>query len=219
MRNFSWNGRPPRGLASIVAMTCALASLGCRELPDEAEPADAGADRATGGTGACIDTFGDTLTTGFGRLDGTLVAVVPLFGPRACRGDDDHVHLQVRSDGEVYDVSVNVGRAGNPVYLGYFEGSLPGRAWSEGWHTDVALDYPSLGVESTGFAGRSPSELDLALRDLPVGAEVSIFMTAWGPDGGHKVHRNGAWDDGAIAIRPRGGPTRMVLLRFAGQVF
>ena len=59
----------------------------------------------------CTGQFGATMTTVFGRLDGFLVAIVPPGGG-GCAADADHLHLQVKANGSVYDLAVNVGTTG-----------------------------------------------------------------------------------------------------------
>src|SRR5262249_41616249 len=104
----------------------------------------------------CTETFGNALPpTTFGRMDGFLVAVVqpgPTTAP--CHADTTHVHLQVLVNGAVYDVAVNVGTndvTTNDVHSATLEHALIGPAWSEGFHTDITVDYPTLGVHANAI--------------------------------------------------------------------
>jgi hypothetical protein len=213
-------------VATLALALCAGAS--CR-APDVEEAVDAGladvvpapdvADVVDVPDGppvrrACTDHFGSGLDTLHGRLDGTLVAI--------CGGDADHVHLQVEMNGATYDVAVNIGAAGSPVYYLARALPLPDGAWAEGWHTAAAgvLDYPSLGVHAGDFAPMSADALAAAIEaELAPANHISVFMTGYGPDGGHEVHRRSTFLDGAIAVRPLSSPARLLLFRFADQDF
>jgi len=167
----------------------------------------------------CTNTLGHALTAVHGRLDGYLVAIVPV-GAHSCNGDDTHVHLQVRASGSVYDVAVNVSDPANVHYLAQ-DMTMPDGPWSEGWHPGQAalLDYPTIGAHSTAFTALSTADLAKALdTELADVNHVSIFMTGYGDNGGHLVHRNGAGEDGAIVVRPLGA-SRLLMFHFAGTVF
>src|SRR5215831_18533401 len=90
----------------------------------------------------CTSTFGTALsnTPTFGRLDGFLVAIVQPGGG-GCNADSSHVHLQVRMNGAVYDVAIDVtdGQTGvDDVHSATRDIALPGHlAWAEGWHTGI----------------------------------------------------------------------------------
>ncbi len=167
----------------------------------------------------CTNNYGQALSAIHGRLDGYLVSIVPA-GSHSCNGDDTHVHLQVRASGAVYDVAVNVSDPANVDYLAR-NAPLPDGAWSEGWHPGQQglLDYPSIGVHSTDFAAIDQPTLEAQLAtELATANHVSVFMTGYGPDGGHLVHRNGNGADGAIVIDPLGAP-RLLMFHFSTQVF
>lgn len=166
----------------------------------------------------CTRTFGSALSEVHGRLDGYLVAIVPSTESR-CRGDNEHMHLQVRADGSVYDVAVNVTDPEDVRYLAR-DMSLPDGPWAEGWHVGQAalLDYRALGVHVADFTAMPQTQLEAAVSaELATANYVSIFMTGYGPDGGHLVHRNFG-RDGAIVIRPRGA-ARLLMFHFANQTF
>ncbi|HTJ42814.1 MAG TPA: hypothetical protein VL463_12010 [Kofleriaceae bacterium] len=168
---------------------------------------------------ACTNNLGSALGSVHGRLDGYLVAIVPTT-THSCNGDDTHVHLQVKSNGAVYDVAVNVSDPANVDFLAE-DLPLPDGAWSEGWHAGQAalLDYPSIGVHAADFTGVPAAQLETTLNsELANANHVSIFMTPYGPDGGHLVHRNGNGNDGAIVIEPL-GRSRLLMFHFANQAF
>jgi hypothetical protein len=115
---------------------------------------------------------------------------------------------------------VNVQDPQNVDYLAK-DMPLPDGAWSEGWHPAQAalLDYPSLGVHAGDFKPTAQTALEAALdTELASANHVSIFMTGYGPDGGHLVHRNGNGTDGGIVIDPL-GPSRMLMFHFSTQSF
>lgn len=171
----------------------------------------------------CTDNFGDGLTSTHGRLDGILVAVVPP-GESQCNGDDDHLHLQVRADDQIYDVAVNVRSAvaGDPdVQFLTTPGQVISQPWTEGWHPDFKLDYAiSLDVQADDFTPYTlnvlTQKVEAALSDAN---HVSIYGTGYGADGMHKIHRDGYGRDGAIVLDPLSGDSRYLLFRFASQTF
>ena len=171
----------------------------------------------------CTSNFGDALTSTHGRLDGILVAIVPP-GESQCNGDDDHLHLQVRADDQIYDVAVNVrSDLGGDPDVHYFTtpAQLTGPAWAEGWHPDLKLDYPaSLGVHDDDFTPYTINVLAQKVEGaLSTANHVSIYGTGYGPDGMHKIHRDGYGRDGAIVLEPLSGDARYLLFRFASQTF
>ncbi len=168
---------------------------------------------------ACTNNLGSALDMQHGRLDGFLVAIVPTT-TRACNGDDTHVHLQIRVNAAIYDVAVNVS---DPQGVGFLarDMALPGAPWAEGWHPGQAalLDYPSVGARAADFTTMTEPMLSAALDDeLATANHVSIYMTGYGADGGHYVHRRGSGLDGAIFLRPQ-GQTRALMFRFVDQSF
>jgi hypothetical protein len=179
-----------------------------------------GPDAAPGSDGtptrqACTSNYGSALSAGFGRIDGYLVAIVPI-GASGCNGDSTHVHLQVKMNGSIYDVAVNAD--GN-----FDEGdlALPDGAWSEGWHS-VTLDYPTIGVHSTAFQSLGLSATGQKIeQELATANHISVFMQAYtGSDagsGGHDVHRYGSGHDGAIVIRPLDSVAHVLFFDFASS--
>jgi len=192
---------------------------------------DAGVvDAPTGGTGdgtpvrvACTGSFGSAMSATFGRLDGILVAIVNPNTTSSCRGDDNHIHLQVRVNGAVEDIAVNSASTSGSPNIDFLALSAPlkGGAWSEGWHPGVLLDYPgNLGVSSGQFAERTPAQLTTAVDSaLATANHVSIFTTGFDSTGGHLIHRNGSSHDGAIVINPLSASPKYLLFHFTTQSF
>ena len=162
----------------------------------------------------CTGNFGMALTAVHGRLDGYLVAVVPPGGSHACNSDSSHVHLQVEIHGAVYDVAVNT-----DVNDAELDVPLPGGAWSEGWHPDMQLDYPSnLGLHSSSFAVSNPGALVQKIEGALAGVNhIAVFATGYGPTGAHDVHRRGYHDDGAIVINPLSPKAHILLFSFSND--
>jgi hypothetical protein len=168
---------------------------------------------------SCVSSFGNELTNNFGRLDGFLVAIVPVSAS-GCNGDSDHVHLQVKMEGEIYDVAVNVGtKGGSDVGTTTRDIWLP-TTWQEGWHTGVGINYVSMGVHSTDLPPRpstqNASELTASLANVN---HISIFATGYGPEGVHLVHRNFGGRDGLIITDPLSAPVRARMFAFSNEPF
>jgi len=171
----------------------------------------------------CTSSFGSAMTAGFGRLDGFLVSIVNPNTTTACRGDDNHIHLQVRVNGRVQDIAVNIAStSGNPnVDFRTLNAPLRGGAWSEGWHTGQSLDYANhLGVSASSFTERTPIQLtSLVDSTLASANHVSIFTTGFDATGGHLIHRNPTNHDGAIVINPLSANPQSLLFHFVTQSF
>src|SRR4051812_39193939 len=84
------------------------------------ETPDAPAPDASDKSAACASTFGNALTNAFGRLDGTVLAVVAPGNQRCAMPNGTHVVVQVTMDGAAYRMVVNVlSTSGDPhVWLG-----------------------------------------------------------------------------------------------------
>jgi hypothetical protein len=164
------------------------------------------------------------VNTSHGRLDGTLVFVVPpVAGYDQCNGDSSHVHLQVEVSGSVYDIAVDIGTAPDDQVGMYQEAvALPGGAWSEGWHGADALSYRSLGLSSANFPIESPTAIANVIESLlDDTSEISIFCTGYTQDNGcHDVHyENGTSTDGALVLNPSAASPTVVFFRFSTQTF
>jgi hypothetical protein len=167
---------------------------------------------------------GTAVNTTHGRLDGTLVYVLPpVNDSNPCNGDTSHVHLQVEVSGSVYDIAVDIGSA--PMdEVGMYQASiaLPDGAWSEGWHGDGALSYKSLGLSSTSFPIQSPAMIATAVESLLEGtSQISIFCTGYSQGNGcHDVHyENGTGNDGALVLNPLAASPTIVFFRFQSDTF
>jgi hypothetical protein len=166
---------------------------------------------------------GTAVNTNHGRLDGTLVYVLPIDGSSSCNGDSAHVHLQVDVAGSVYDVAVDIGKSGDEV--GWYEESLalPGGAWAEGWHGTDGLGYRSLGLSASAFTMQDPTSMGTEVESLLANtSKISIFCTGYTPEdnGCHDVHyQDGTSQDGAIALDPTSPTSPVVFFRFAGDSF
>jgi len=221
---------PPPGVPSVPSADdggSAVQDGGAGSLPDgaaDASPTPSTNDGAIDKAATCAKTFGGELTTSFGRLDGTVLAVIPPNRRGCPYPNSDHVTLHVTMGAHAYRVLVNVSSATSvDPRVQYFEtttAGLAGDPWSEGWHTGATLDYASsLRVHAASF---TPLELDaLAARiydAIPVGAKISVYATGFDATGAHDVHRRGSGSDGAIVLDPDTSP-RWLLFHFDNQTF
>ena len=235
----------PRHVKSLTAVLLGVVFVACSstsETPappavapeDDASPPveDAGAPPSDAGdsglSGKCADTFGSALTAGFGRVDGVVYAVQKPSDTTCVFPNDDHVIVQVLMGGAVYRMVVNVqsDRAGSDpkVRFAALEHPLPEPAFADGWHSGVALDYPStLGAHNT--AGFEPVGIDTLVTrlatELVVGEAVSVYATcgAGRPESAHLIHRNPTNEDGAIVVAPTSASPRFLLFHFDEQTF
>ena len=173
----------------------------------------------------CASTFGTKMSAGFGRIDGTLRAIVPPDDKQCAMPDSFHVALDVEVNGAVYRLVARVFDDQTPGGLMYFaehDGPLPAPAFSVGWHLGAALSYPkTLGVHSTEFGTQSQSVLvSTLLCELTIGAPIAVYATGYGPDGGHDVHKTGGTSaDGAIVVHPDQPTSHYLLFHFQNQTF
>ncbi len=168
---------------------------------------------------ACTNQLGTALSNDvYGRLDGVLVAIVQPGGSN-CNADDDHLHLQVLTNGAVYDIAVDIGSStANDGHTTTRELAFP--AWSEGWHPGVIEDYVSIGVHSTDLPNEPHLQIASEITaDLVTVNHISIFATGYGPDGAHLVHRNGEGHDGFVVTEPLSSPSHARLFSFSSQTF
>lgn len=206
-----------RAVAVVAAAACGSSS------PSTAR--DAAAVDAYPGAAACASTFGSALTDSFGRLDGTLLAIVPPGDNDCAQPNSTHVTVQVTMGGDVYRMVVNVLSDSNQpgVYLDELDAPLAGPAWSDGWHTDAPLDYATtLGVTKSQFTLADETQAVARIeQELVLGARISVFATSSGGSdaaSAHLVHRNATNMDGAIVIAPDTAP-RYLLTAFMEQTF
>jgi len=171
----------------------------------------------------CTDTFGSALTNAFGRIDGTVLAVLKPTDLQCPMPNSDHVIIEVVMNGDAYRMVVNVlSTFGDPdvSYLA-IDHALPAPAWSEGWHTGVALDYAAdLGVKSGDFTPYPMAELsDMVVDEISLGEKISVYASSSGGASAHKVHRNDGKIDGAIVVHPDAANARALLFHFSDQMF
>jgi hypothetical protein len=204
-----------------VALALAAACSSPHASPD-AVAVDAAPD-APDKAAPCTGTFGTGLPVGFGRMDGTVLAVVPP-GDNACpRPNSTHLIVEVEQGGAAFRLVVDVlSNQGSPdVLLSELDAPLAGPAWADGWHV-TPLDYvTTLGVHSDAFTAMHEADLVAAITaELDLDARISIYATvgASESDSAHLVHRNATDADGAIVIHPDGAP-HYLLLRFDEQTF
>ena len=200
----------------IARVTCAAwlgiaaCNSGGSSTPDAAPDA---LDKAAG----CASTFGTTLTDAFGRLDGTVLAVVPPGLQTCAQPNSTHLVVQVTMNGAAYRMVMNVD---SDVSLREVDKPLAGPAWSEGWHVDAPLDYvTNLDQHSADFA--KVDTVTTVTAALQLGARVSVYATSSGgtkADSAHLVHRNLTDADGALVVTPDTAP-HYFLFRFDNQTF
>lgn len=220
----------------LLGVLAALA--GCRDLPDRdrgsfdapvaaadaAVPGEAGPDASIDDTQdgppvrlPCVTPTGSAMADGvYGRLDGILVAVAaPGTADRGCPRDSDHVHLQVRASGAIYDIAINVG---NDVHSQTLDRALFAPAWTEGWQPGGAVEYTDLDLHAATIPLPAHGVLiqDL-VHDLATANHVSIYATGYGPDGAHLVHRNGGGRDGLVVTHPLAASAHARAFSFSDQ--
>lgn len=173
----------------------------------------------------CATTFGDALTDSFGRVDGTVLAVIPPNYQGCAQPNLTHAVVQVTVNGAAYRMVVNVLSTSNQpmVYLGETNAPLAGGAFAEGWHPGFSLDYvTTLGVSKTSFTLADQATAAARVYDMiEVGQPISVFATSGGPpqaDSTHLIHRNKPNEDGAIVLDPLGSP-HYLLTAFDNQSF
>jgi hypothetical protein len=188
---------------------------------------------STGGAGGslpvdkakdCASTFGTALTNSFGRIDGTVLAVVEPGNQACAMPNGTHLVLQVLAGGAAYRMVVNVkSDSGDPdVFFRTLPHALPAPAWADGWHTGVTLDYVNdLQVHAdASFTQHPMADLVKIVADqLTLGAKISVYATSSGGASAHLVHRNDGKADGTIVIDPEGPSPTMLLFHFPTQSF
>lgn len=172
----------------------------------------------------CAPAFGQELTAAFGRLDGTVLAVVQPKDTQCALPNDDHVVLQVLMNNAAYRMVINIQSSyGDPdVRYQALAHTMPAPAWSEGWHPGLALDYVAdFGVHtSAGFTPHPLAELSQVITDaIGLGQKVSVYAESSGGDSAHKIHRNTGKTDGAIVLDPDSASPTVLLFHFANQSF
>ena len=171
----------------------------------------------------CTDTFGAALTNAFGRLDGTVLAVLKPTDQQCPLPNDDHVIIEVVTNGEAYRMVVNVLSLFNDPDVDYLaiDHALPGDAWQEGWHPGLQIDYAKdFGVKSDEFTPVPMNDLvEKVVDEIPLGEKISVYATSSGGSSAHKIHRNEGVTDGAIVLHPGDANARALLFHFSNQTF
>ena len=174
---------------------------------------------------ACATSFGAELTAGFGRVDGTVLAVIPPNYQGCAQPNMTHAVVQLMVDGAAYRMVVNVLSTSNEprVFLGETDAPLVGGAWAEGWHLGAQLDYATtLGVTKSQFTLADEATAAQRVYDrIELGQHVSVFATSGGApqaDSAHLIHRHTPNTDGAIVLDPETAP-HYLLTAFAEDNF
>lgn len=197
------------------------AALGLLAVAGCASSSNDGAENATSSDlsashGSCTNDFGNGLSGSNGRLDGTVFAIVAPTSSHQCNGDRDHVHVQVQTAGQVYDVAVNTDGVG---MVEKDEASIPGGTWREGWHKDADISYTSdLDLHTNDFG--AIEDVSQRFETALAGAtQVSVYAWLYGKGGVHLVHKSRSSDkDGAFVIQTAAGP-KVYAFRFDDQTF
>lgn len=214
---------------AVASLLCSLVAAACSDpgaAGPDARPIDASPD-AAGKDAMCASTFGNTLTAAFGRVDGTVVAVVEPGNTRCALPNSDHVVVQVELGGAVYRMVVNVLSTGadTNIRMRTVTAPLPAPAFAPGWHPGLSLDYPRDFSVHSGAGWDALSLVDATARveePIEVGAPIAVYASSSGGTNSastHLIHRNGNNHDGALVIDPTGPAPRWLLFSFADQTF
>jgi hypothetical protein len=170
--------------------------------------------------GTCVSTFGSAMGNAYGRIDGTLHAIV-LPGNESCAmPNSTHFDMEIDFGGATYrlliDVQSDTGTDKRVYYLTK-NAPLPGDPWAEGWHTsNVSVDYPTtFGVHYGDFTPYElPDLTNIILGELTIGEKLSVYTMGFG-NGGHDIHRNSEKnEDGAVVIGPDTANPQVLLFHF-----
>jgi hypothetical protein len=200
-------------------VSCALLAVmvGCAATSDDAVENEATSDLSAS-SGTCTSTFGNAMVGSNGRLDGTVSAIVAPSKTHVCSADKDHVHVQVKVQGSVYDVAVNT----NGVAMVEKDvATLPGGAWAEGWHRNAAVSYANdLGLHSTAFGAESNVSQEF-MNDLASAQNVSVYGWPYSKGGIHLIHKSRKTpQDGAFVVQGANrAPSRLYAFKFDDQRF
>lgn len=171
---------------------------------------------------ACSQTFATNLSGAYGRLDGTVTAIVEPTDTQCPSATKNTLILELSVLNGTLEVALDASNTQSTTsnsdwYLASIT-HAPLTAWAEGWHPGGNLDYPGdLGAHSSDptWQDLKPADLIKKLDDLiPLNTRVSVYATNAGGDETtvHLVHFQGNQQDGAILIDP-GGTNTWLLLR------
>lgn len=213
---------PPVRTALVVAVLLAACGSSSPATHDAAVDAVDAAPLPDGKASACASTFGSALTSAFGRLDGTILAVVEPGNMACAMPNSTHVIIEVTANGAAYRMVANVlSTSSDPhVWLDEIDAPLAGDAWAEGWHPGLTLDYvTTLQVAKTAFTQADQAAAVARFEsELVPGARVSVYATSSGGDSAHLIHRNATNQDGAVVLAPDTAP-HYLLTAFPEQTF
>lgn len=200
-------------------VSCALLAVmvGCAATSDDGAESEASSDLSAS-SGTCTNSFGSAMVGSNGRLDGTVSAVVAPSKTHVCSADKDHVHVQVKVQGSIYDVAVNT----NGVAMVEKDiASLPGGAWAEGWHRNASVSYANdLGLHATAFGAESNVSQQF-MSDVAAGQSVSVYGWTYSKGGIHLIHKSRKTpQDGAFVVQGTdGAPSKLYAFKFDDQRF
>jgi len=173
----------------------------------------------------CASTFGNGLTRAFGRLDGTVLAVVTPEDQQCAKPNSDHVVLQVLVNGSAYRMVINVQSSSSEprVFFREVDRAMVGAPWEEGWHPNVGLDYVADLDQHGPFTPYPMGELVAMVESaIALDDKVSVFATSSGgtrADSAHLIHRNGRGNDGAVVLGAASSHPHWLLFHFDQQTF
>lgn len=205
-----------------------MMAMGCRSVPAEAPAPDAAPaiDAAPGDkSAACAGVFGSAITQAFGRIDGTIHAVIEPGNHRCAMPNQRHLQVEVEANGAFYRIFVNVQSDQGPpdVFEHELDAPLVGPAWAEGWHPNLRNDYVAqLGLHAPDFTEITTADLVPKISDqLNLGDPISIFASSSenNADSAHLVHRVGSNQDGGLVLHPDAATPHWIVMRFDEQTF
>jgi hypothetical protein len=171
----------------------------------------------------CAASFGSALAAPYGRLDGTVQAILKPGNMTCALPNRTHIVLQVKALGEVYRMVVNVLSTGADPDVRFAQVSkpLPAPAFAEGWQPTAKLDYATnFDMHNADFNKVPAVELaDKVVDAINLGEEISVYASTSGGNSAHLVHRNKPNADGAIIVAPNSASPRVLMFHFSEQIF
>jgi hypothetical protein len=172
----------------------------------------------------CTGNFGSGMSTGYGRLDGTLTAIVRPQDSQCAYVNSTHLVLEVTANGSTQRLMLDTySKISGDVSMLELDAPLVGDTYSAGWHQGSAIyiDYPAtLSVSSGQFTSMAETDLINAIVcELSVGMPIAVYNIGFDATGGHDIHRHNGGDDGAIVIKPDTASPHYFLFHFSNQTF